>query len=732
MAQNQGRRASKRAEAPMRRFREMHYHRFQLGSRSNIHGACLMRSLLPVRLPRPHTMQMIYTHPPPGVGFQRLGLPQGQEAKDQASYMRMATEHEEAVMGEIAEERERTAQWLGSNKAIARTHVVVATQSGLQFFVAGFGYWNILDIDLKLSSESCVGVKAFEMWASPSPPPLVQNADEEPKGDASEERPAEAESGQMAELPVLIIALTTYVKRPSEVRNRTTDELGMYRLYALGADSLPPLSQEFVDKHAVATRGPLSEGSTGSSRNESLSPPHDDPRQGPRGVPPAETGARPGLDTSPDVASVAQAEASADSFGSDVGAEASGNYSAANTQGEDVLPINTYAYLEERLFSLKVNEKTVFLDLDYLPFRISQDVAPGMPAVLLVAGNDNKVHRYALGSDRIVEIEPLLCPKTDIPMTFTAFDARVIGPYHVQITAHQEFAVALQASRALTSAEMAIEAEKGGEGDPSLKRRLLIADEEVYDAAPILTTVFTPEAKQLDRTAFDYAITHRVSPAARRGEEGGGIVAGDIYDSKWPIGTMGAARSRRGEVVEADGDAKQPRVHAMIGFVGEDAVVYHDVAVAGLDPVPTLVGGVACKVPDTAPHIAGRLGGLGGVFSLPGSAKEGLITSVHFDDLDYNGTKEIIVGTVSGAVLIYKEVEGSGYMLVWKRRFPAPAYGIFSVDINCDGANELVVVTLLGVHVMQPNLSLVRAKLLRKLILAKKADIGDEDDDDSE
>ncbi|KAJ2821372.1 hypothetical protein FBU31_004927, partial [Coemansia sp. 'formosensis'] len=170
-----------------------------------------------------------------------------------------------------------------------------------------------------------------------------------------------------------------------------------------------------------------------------------------------------------------------------------------------------------------------------------------------------------------------------------------------------------------------------------------------------------------------------------------------------------------------------PRVHAMIGFVGEDAVVYHDVAVAGLDPVPTLVGGVACKVPDTAPHISGRLGGLGGVFALPGSAKEGLITSVHFDDLDYNGIKEIIVGTVSGAVLIYKEVEGSGYVLAWKRRFPAPAYGIFSVDINSDGANELVVVTLLGVHIMQPNLSVVRAKLLRQLILAKKADIGDDD-----
>ncbi|KAJ2443564.1 hypothetical protein GGF42_006584 [Coemansia sp. RSA 2424] len=726
MAQNQGRSTtSKRAEAPMRRFREMHYHRFQLGTRSNIHGACLLRSHLPVRLPRPHTMQMIYRHPPPKVGFRRLELPQEHEARDQASYARLVSEHEQAVMGEIAEERARTAQWLGSNRAIARTHVVVATQSGLQFFVAGFGYWNVLDMNLNLTSESCVGVKAFEMWAASAPQKSADDKQDE----------------QMAELPVLIVALTTYVKRPNEIRNRATDELGSYRLYALGADSLPPLSQEFVDRHALRPQESVLEGSSDCSRShshsESMSPPQRWPTQLPPTVPLTETESLPGFATSPQLDMAAGLLADG-GFGSDNGGEMMGAGDipgGKDTQAEAalLLPINTYAYLEERLFSLKVNERTAFLDLDYLPFRISQDVAPGMPAVLLVAGNDNKVHRYALGCDRIVEIEPLLCPKTDVSLTFTAFDARVIGPYHVQITAHQEFAVALQASRALTSDEMASEeekeeAEKKGSGrrDPALRRRLLIADEEVYDAAPILTTVFTPEAKQLDRTAFDYAITHRVRER-KEGEEG--IVAGDVYDSNWPIGTMGAAPSRVVGMGQAPPSLPPPihpppppRVHAMIGFVGEDAVVYHDVVVAGLDPVPTLVGGVACKVPDTAPHIAGRLGGLGGVFSLPGSAKEGLITSVHFDDLDYNGIKEIIVGTVSGAVLIYKEVEGSGYMLVWKRRFPAPAYGIFSVDINSDGANELVVVTLLGVHVMQPNLSLVRAKLLRQLILARDAE----------
>ncbi|KAJ2754024.1 hypothetical protein IWQ56_006551, partial [Coemansia nantahalensis] len=120
-------------------------------------------------------------------------------------------------------------------------------------------------------------------------------------------------------------------------------------------------------------------------------------------------------------------------------------------------------------------------------------------------------------------------------------------------------------------------------------------------------------------------------------------------------------------------------------------------------------------VPAAAPHVASRLGGRGGVFALPGSSREGLLVSVHFDDLDFDGVKEIIVGTVSGAVLIYKAVPGRGYVLVWKRRFPAPVYGIFSVDINCDGANELVVVTLLGVHVLQPNLAHIRATLLHRL-----------------
>ncbi|KAJ2783356.1 hypothetical protein GGI15_002618 [Coemansia interrupta] len=545
-----------------RRFREMHFHRFVLGTRSNMHGACLLRSRLPVRLPRPHTMQQRYDHPPPGVGYRRVGGrpadPDSEADADSASEPAAergadAAQREQqrlAAAAAIRDECARTARCIAQGKDSARTHVVVATQTGLLFFVAGFGYWNVLDVDLRLRGEACVGVKAFEA---------------EPPG---------------APLPVLVVALTTYVKGAG-------DGCGRYRLYALGAESLAPVPQDFLALHGLDSMG-----------------------------------------TTADVPAAASAAAGR-------------------------LAANDYAFVEERAFALRVDGATVRADLAYLPFRISQDIVAGQPPVLAVAGNDNVVHRYAVGSNGVFELAPLLCPRADGARTFTAFDGRVVGRRHVQVTAHQEFAVALQVS------------EPAGRG---AARRLVVADEEVYDAAPVLATVFSPDAPDAGRTAYDAAVAERVSSASPRRAA---MAAGDEYDTAWPLG--GTA------------DDVQPRVHVLVGFVGEDAVVYHDVAEAGLDPVATLVGGVAARG-------AGR----GGVFALAGSAREGLISAVHFDDLDFDGQREVIVGTVAGSVLVYKHVPARGYVLVWRRRFPAPVYGLFSVDINSDGVNELVVVTLRG------------------------------------
>ncbi|KAJ2511435.1 hypothetical protein H4217_007387 [Coemansia sp. RSA 1939] len=778
-AATQGRGQAKNSEElSVRRFREVHYHRFKLGTRSNVHGTCVLRSQLPVRLPRPHAMQQIYNHPPPGVGYRRLVVPQWHDAMDHGSLLRVLSEHKASVVQEINDERATAARWLESERATSRAHVVVATQSNLLFFISGFGYWNVLDINLNLPNESCAGVKAFEMWTQPNDDGANRSfqKNEDAAGD-------DLPSIDQHKLPTLIIALTTYVKQPSEKREGVVDESGSYRLYALGADSLPPLPQSFVEKHALEARSNTftNSNSKNAFQHDPPSPEHlvrrpdiSEMRSNSQPIDLAST-TDFGLETSqmpPErPASVPQTAEAYVAAGRNIFSPNDTPF-AEHKDPADMVPLNSYAYLEERLFGLRVSDKTLRIGLNYLPFRISHDIVEGMPPVLLVAGNDNKIHRYALGCDRIVEIEPLLCPKTDVPLTYTVFDARAIGPFHIQITAHQEFSVALQVSRALTDKELEQEADGSCKGlvdssDQKLMRRLLVADEEVYDAAPILATIFTPYSEIVDRSAYDFKVTRLTSSSAFSADTGGSsgegnnnsnnedndsnsnkcqLAAGDVYNSEWPLGTAGLPAGPYGRRT-ADGPQQQqqqhlsasfssekpPRVHVLIGFIGEDAVIYHDVPVAGLDPVSTLVGGIAGKVPESASHISGRLGGLGGVFSLAGSSREGMITSVHCDDLDLDGSKEVIVGTVSGTVLIYKLIPEKGYVLVWKRRFPAPVYGIFSVDINCDGVNELVVVTLIGVHVMQPNLANIRAKLLRQLLLARneqqnasKALVGDD------
>ncbi|KAJ1645840.1 hypothetical protein LPJ64_002595, partial [Coemansia asiatica] len=207
-------------ETTQSRFREVHFHRFVLGSRSNVHGACLLRSRLPVRLPRPHTMQLRYDHPPPGVGYRRLTVPEWSEDIDQATFERMVLEHRRLALAHINDECEKTAKCIKANKDVTRTHVAVATQSGLLFFVAGFGYWNVLDIDLKLKNESCVGVKAFETMVDrdgeDEDDPVLQETQEKLAGsensadtsDKQKEGPSQRAKG----LPVTVIALTTYVK----------------------------------------------------------------------------------------------------------------------------------------------------------------------------------------------------------------------------------------------------------------------------------------------------------------------------------------------------------------------------------------------------------------------------------------------------------------------------------------------------------------------------------------
>ncbi|PVV01379.1 hypothetical protein BB560_004206 [Smittium megazygosporum] len=109
----------------------------------------------------------------------------------------------------------------------------------------------------------------------------------------------------------------------------------------------------------------------------------------------------------------------------------------------------------------------------------------------------------------------------------------------------------------------------------------------------------------------------------------------------------------------------------------------------------------------------------GGVYSLTRSDEYGLVTCVASFDLDYDGICEMIIGTAQGAFLVYKLVVDSmnqeGYALVYRKSFKSPIYKALSIDLNNDGLNELIIVTALGVHILQPNLSQARTLLLERI-----------------
>ncbi|OLY84829.1 Kaptin [Smittium mucronatum] len=190
-------------------------------------------------------------------------------------------------------------------------------------------------------------------------------------------------------------------------------------------------------------------------------------------------------------------------------------------------------------------------------------------------------------------------------------------------------------------------------------------------------------------------------------------------------------------------NASSGRIGLVVSFLGSPSMVYHDITYFGLDTdplsIPVANGSLPNKtmknkrllhaspehtdllhpIVSPAPSADFSYVVRGGAYILPHSNADGLITTVSASDLDYDGICEIIVGTNTGSLLIYKLVADSmnreGYALVFKKRFKSPVYYSCSIDINMDGLNELLVVTLLGIHFFQPNMSIARKRLLTKM-----------------
>jgi hypothetical protein len=84
-------------------------------------------------------------------------------------------------------------------------------------------------------------------------------------------------------------------------------------------------------------------------------------------------------------------------------------------------------------------------------------------------------------------------------------------------------------------------------------------------------------------------------------------------------------------------------------------------------------------------------------------------------DVDFDGNNEIILGTFGQKILIYKQQQqqqqqppgaqqGLGiteeFSLIYQQGFAQPILGLHWADMSSDGANNLVIVSLTGVHIL--------------------------------
>ncbi|CAG9763912.1 unnamed protein product [Ceutorhynchus assimilis] len=86
-------------------------------------------------------------------------------------------------------------------------------------------------------------------------------------------------------------------------------------------------------------------------------------------------------------------------------------------------------------------------------------------------------------------------------------------------------------------------------------------------------------------------------------------------------------------------------------------------------------------------------------------------------DVDFDGNKEIIVGTSSGELFMYKYNETKWYLEEVKF-MAAPVLSLNYGDLSGDGVKELVVSSMIGIHVLQHDPVFIQNKL-KQLILQK-------------
>ncbi|KAM3868730.1 KICSTOR complex protein kaptin [Diretmus argenteus] len=89
-------------------------------------------------------------------------------------------------------------------------------------------------------------------------------------------------------------------------------------------------------------------------------------------------------------------------------------------------------------------------------------------------------------------------------------------------------------------------------------------------------------------------------------------------------------------------------------------------------------------------------------------------------DLDFDGQKEVLLGTYGQELLCYEFRQpmsgGDGqFQLRWRRSFKSPLLSILYLDLTGDGLRELAILTLKGLHVLQHSLTNTADLVLQRL-----------------
>uniref|UniRef100_A0A8D3A0B6 Kaptin n=1 Tax=Scophthalmus maximus TaxID=52904 RepID=A0A8D3A0B6_SCOMX len=95
--------------------------------------------------------------------------------------------------------------------------------------------------------------------------------------------------------------------------------------------------------------------------------------------------------------------------------------------------------------------------------------------------------------------------------------------------------------------------------------------------------------------------------------------------------------------------------------------------------------------------------GLSRSMCLSGSDQWDAVLCALVIDLDFDGQKEVLLGTYGQELLCYKfHPAGCGqFQLQWRRSFKSPLLSIIYLDLTGDGLRELAVLTVKGLHILQ-------------------------------